>query len=78
MRAVRSTTLLPPQRKASWLASMRAAGVEPDDATIERVDRDIAVRIRALDELLSRLDFHNSNPDYLRSRVAEEAGNGDA
>jgi hypothetical protein len=67
--------LLPPQRKARWLANMAAAGVEPDEATIARVEAGLAERLDDLDRVLGQLDFHGSNPDYLRSR--KEMGVGD-
>jgi hypothetical protein len=55
---------------------MQAAGVEPDEETIERVEGGIADRLAALDDLFGRLDFHSSNPDYLRSRTETEASDG--
>ena len=68
--------MLPPQRKARWLANMQAAGVEPDETTVERVEGGLAERVTSLNDLFERLNAYSSNPDYLRSRTEMEAGNG--
>jgi hypothetical protein len=66
--------LLSPQRKARWLANMQAAGVEPDEVTLERVEAGIAERLGDLDRLLERYDVHSNNPDFLRPWMEKESG----
>ena len=53
---------------------MQAAGVEPDEATVARVEPGLAERLEDLERVLGLLDFHGSNPDYLRSRREMEPG----
>ena len=67
-----------PQQKARWLANMEAAGVEPDEETIERADAGLAERLKDLDRVLVQRDVHGSNPDYLRSRTENEANDGNS
>ena len=55
---------------------MEAAGVEPDEATIERSEAGVAERLGDLAGLLERLDAYSSNPDYLHSKREREASDG--
>lgn len=70
--------MLPPDHKDRWLTNLKAAGVEPDEGTLERVEPGLAERISDLKALFDRLDFHNSNPDYLHARSETEPRDGRA
>ncbi len=61
-----------------WLANMKAAGIEPDAATLARVTADIEERQATFLDLLERLDFRSHNPDYLRDTDGKEHANDDA
>ncbi|CAN5628637.1 hypothetical protein BH23CHL2_BH23CHL2_28340 [soil metagenome] len=70
--------MLSPEHRTRWLANLEAAGIHPDDATLERVGGGLAERLAPLQELLERLDDRNRNPDYLHDTAGEERADGDA